>query len=202
MRKATDLRRRQIGEVVLDILIAEGPSGVSVQNVAERIGVVPSALYRHFSSLEEMLEAGLNELKERLAGMYDGARMESAAPLDILERTLTGSRRVMPLIVAMPKLLFGKVDISGNLMRFIGCLQDEMLERWARLFAAAQNDGFVRRDVEPATLALIYWGMLTHSFLRWVATEGEFDVANEIKDENVDASVSDVEEQPNPDGEK
>jgi AcrR family transcriptional regulator len=181
MRQATDLRRKQIGEVVLEILIDEGPSGVSVQRVAEQIGVVPSALYRHYGSLEEMLEAGLYELKERLIGIYEGARSESSAPLVVLEKMLIGSRRVMPLVVAMPKLLFGKINIQGDLMRFVGCLQDEMLERWTGLFTAAQRDGAIRKDVEPSTLALMYWGMLTHSFLRWVATEGEFDVEPHLK---------------------
>lgn len=181
MRQTTDLRRKQIGQVVLDILINDGPIGVTTAAVAEKIGVVPSALYRHYGSLEAMLEAGLTELKERLEQRMINLTKNEPDPLERLHLVLSSSRDIMPIIVVMPKLLFGNVAISGSMVRYIDCLQDEMLGKWELLFKTGQDSGQVRKDVCAYTLALIYWGMLTHSFLRWTVTEGAFNVEEHLE---------------------
>jgi len=181
MRNSSEKRRDQIAKAVLEILARDGPQGVTAANVASAVGVVPSALYRHFASLEEMIEAALDEFQAKLGALREEIAVESQDPLDYLRIFLMRSSEVMPMLTVMPRLLFFKTDLGGNYTRWVGCLQERFLDDLSKPIEDAQKEGRVRRDMPAHTLAMMFWGILAHSFLRWVATEGEFDVKSHVE---------------------
>lgn len=46
----TELRREQIGQAAMDIVAIHGVRGLTNKRVAKVVGIVPSALYKHFKS--------------------------------------------------------------------------------------------------------------------------------------------------------
>jgi len=58
----TGARQGQIIEAALELIDAEGVSALSIVGIAERVGIVPSALYRHFKSKEDVLDAVLESV--------------------------------------------------------------------------------------------------------------------------------------------
>ncbi|HEY6572448.1 MAG TPA: helix-turn-helix domain-containing protein, partial [Candidatus Eisenbacteria bacterium] len=56
---ATEVRRDQIAAAALQIIAAHGVRGLSLAAVARRVGLVPSAIYRHFAGKDEILDATL-----------------------------------------------------------------------------------------------------------------------------------------------
>ena len=60
------LSRDRVVAAALDILQAEGTSGVTMARVAEAVDASPMSLYRHVRGREELLESMLDELLERL----------------------------------------------------------------------------------------------------------------------------------------
>ena len=69
-------------------MAAEGLKRLSIAAVARRVGLVPSGIYRHFKSKDEMLDAVLDLLEKRLRANVEAARAESAEPLDRLRSLL------------------------------------------------------------------------------------------------------------------
>ena len=65
-----DLKTR-ISITAQELFLSQGVEGVSMRKIAERVGVTPTAIYRHFRDKEEVIEeiinAGLATLSEYLA---------------------------------------------------------------------------------------------------------------------------------------
>jgi AcrR family transcriptional regulator len=62
-----DLRRALVA-AAMDIAAREGPDGVALREAARRVGVSPSAAYRHFPSLDGLLAVVGTEARQALAG--------------------------------------------------------------------------------------------------------------------------------------
>ena len=77
----TQIRREQIAEAALELLASRGLRAVSVAAVARRVGLVPSGIYRHFKSKDEILQAVLDLLRQRILDNVEAARAEHADPL-------------------------------------------------------------------------------------------------------------------------
>lgn len=52
-RISTQTRREQIAEAALNLIASQGIAFLSMAVLARRIGVVPSAIYRHFDSKDK-----------------------------------------------------------------------------------------------------------------------------------------------------
>jgi AcrR family transcriptional regulator len=69
-------RRQEILDTALAIADERGLDGVSMRTVAERVGVTPMALYRHFDSKRALLDGMVERLvtsllQERATGTWD-----------------------------------------------------------------------------------------------------------------------------------
>ncbi len=62
----TQIRREQIAEAALQLVASQGLRRLSVAAVARRVGLVPSGIYRHFRSKDEILSAVLERIEQRL----------------------------------------------------------------------------------------------------------------------------------------
>ena len=62
----TEVRQEQLAQAALSLITTQGPKSLSVARVARRVGLVPSAVYRHFESKDELLDAVLEMIRERL----------------------------------------------------------------------------------------------------------------------------------------
>ncbi|MER7690812.1 TetR family transcriptional regulator [Streptomyces sp. NPDC097610] len=76
-RRGSTLTREQIIEAAVEISTAEGPAGVSFRALGARLGVVATALYRHFRDKDELMLALADqifvEIGERFAATGDWA---------------------------------------------------------------------------------------------------------------------------------
>jgi AcrR family transcriptional regulator len=77
-----DLRRALIA-ASLDVIAEVGPERFNLRDIARRVGVAPSAPYRHFADKEALLAAVAAECAERLGAAMDAAAQ--AAGSDPLE---------------------------------------------------------------------------------------------------------------------
>ena len=62
----TEVRREQIIEAAMNLIASRGLKGLNVAGIANRIGLVPSAIYRHFKSKDDVLDMILDFIQEKL----------------------------------------------------------------------------------------------------------------------------------------
>lgn len=168
-------RKQAITAAAIEILGEQGPDGLSMAAVAERVGVVPSAIYRHFDSREAMLVAALDTIWDGFGALMAQGEAETDGPLEFLDWIFSNLLGVIPQLKVFPKLLFSTENTDGALAQLLRPRHDRFLALLEGKLRAARDAGQVRSPVPDANLALIYWGMLAHTFLRYTITSGELD---------------------------
>jgi AcrR family transcriptional regulator len=179
----TRIRREQIVQAALSLVSAEGLKQLSVARVGKRIGVVPSALYRHFPGKDEILDAMLAEVQARLIENVRVAREEAPDALGRLRALLT---RHVALIVdhpGLPRLIFSDDVYSGQPRRraqmYRGVTQ--YLDRVAAIVREGQEAGQISPEVDPSAAAVLFLGLVQPPAVLHHLSGGTFDARKQVE---------------------
>lgn len=141
---------------------AEHGESASLDEIAKRAGVGSGTLYRHFPTRRALLEAAylgrIEAIAARAAVLAD-ALPPGQALLEWLNELAAGMIRVRGL-----KALLGSAVTDGGSPVATVC-GDAVKAAAARLVAAAQREGTLRRDVEPVEVLRLAHGVATASEL-------------------------------------
>lgn len=91
------------------LLVASGPSAVTLRAIAREMGMTAPGLYRYVSSHEDLVSVLVAALYDELTGELEAAR-EAAAPTDVADRVRAASRAFRAWALAHPAelaLVFG-----------------------------------------------------------------------------------------------
>ncbi|HVW41902.1 MAG TPA: TetR family transcriptional regulator [Amycolatopsis sp.] len=80
--------RRALLDAALTLLAERGFAGLSLREVTKQAGVVPTAFYRHFASMDELGVALVAESVRTLRDMLRAARDERAGTTDIIRASV------------------------------------------------------------------------------------------------------------------
>jgi len=123
-RRSGESRQQQIVETVLDLVAEHGADGVSVQAIADRIGLSQPAVFRHFPSKEAIWVAVMSWLEEQLAAIHQGAGASFAeSPLTILKHMFTQHVCMVERHPALAKIIFSdhlRLQFPSLQTRFAG----------------------------------------------------------------------------------
>ncbi len=179
-RMNTEARREQMARAALDLLAERGSEGFNIADLAESVGLVPSAVYRHFEGREDVLDAALDVFRDRVYRLVDAARNEAENPLMALELLLTRHARLIesggavPLIMASMNVPGGRAARRSKTQRiFTG-----YVARVEALVRDGQVSGQVRSDVDPATAALLFAGLIQPAIQLRHAEGERFEIAD------------------------
>src|SRR5512144_2394866 len=128
-RLETRIRKDQIAQAALHLIATKGLRGLSVAAVARQVGIVPSAIYRHFASKDDLLDATLEHLGQRLLSNVHLAAEEARDPVERLHRLLRRHIRLIQENPAIPRVIFSegifgdrperKARLHGIITRYI-----------------------------------------------------------------------------------
>jgi AcrR family transcriptional regulator len=174
----TELRQAQIAEAALNLVARHGMKGLSVAGVARHVGLVPSAIYRHFRSKDQILDAILDLLRDKLQGNVKAARKRAPAPLERLRWLLVLHVRLIREYQAIPRILFSEEVYGGNHARKtkLHRVFTSYLDEVAAIVRQGQKERLIRPELHPGTVALMFIGLFQPSAVLWHLSEGTFDV--------------------------
>ncbi len=171
-------RKLQIAQVALELIADQGLETVSVGRIARRIGLVPSALYRHFTGKDAIIMAAVGLLQTKIHSHLETARREHENPLDQLETFMMGIIRIVREVRALPRIVFapdrtpeaaGRKSLAlTNLQGYLGQVAD--------IIENGRREGVVTADVDSMTLAMMLWGTILPGAILWHLTDGGFDI--------------------------
>ena len=154
---------------LLDVAVAvfneRGYDATSMDELAARLGVTKSAIYHHVPSKVELLRLALDRALDALFAVTDEAGATTGPAIDRLEHVVRGSVRV--LIAELPSVTL-LLRVRGN-----SPVEQDALERRRRfdrivtdLVRAAEEEGDVRPDVDPAVTSRLLFGAV-NSLTEW-----------------------------------
>jgi len=183
IKRKTQVRREQIAQAALEELAEHGPAELKLAPIAARLGLVISAIYRHYSSKEEILNAVIELIGSRLEANVSEASRISENPLARLEFLLQRHVALVRQNSGIPRLLFsGEVFGGGSGQRErLFRLIDGYLARVAEIIGEGQLAGSIRADVDAPTLAVHFLGIVQPAVILGHLSDGRFDVARHAK---------------------
>ncbi|HPO15944.1 MAG TPA: TetR/AcrR family transcriptional regulator [Candidatus Hydrogenedentes bacterium] len=173
----TEVRQEQIAEAAMQVIQVHGLKGFSVERIAQHVGIVPSAIYRHFPNKGAVLDAALDLIHGHLLNMVAEARNSTSDPLDQLHGLLLRHIRLAQQFQAIPRLLFSDHVYFGNPARkakMFGIFKD-YLGQVAQLAKEAQREGKIRKDIPPDTFSAMFIGLFQPAAMLWYMSDGSFD---------------------------
>ncbi|MCC6362491.1 MAG: TetR/AcrR family transcriptional regulator [Bryobacterales bacterium] len=173
----TEIRQDQFAQAALGLVAAHGLKGLSVARVAHRVGLVPSAVYRHFRSKDQLLDAVLDLIRKRLAQNVQKVS-EIKDSLECLRRLLMLHAQLIRENQGVPRIIFSEELYSGNPRRKTAVYEiiQGYLKRVAEIIKRGQNDGQIRRDLDASTLSIMFLGLVQPAAILWQLSDGGIDV--------------------------
>lgn len=174
----SEIRRDQIAQAGLEIFGTRSVGEVSMADIARRVGLVPSAIYRHFRGKDEVLDAVLELIGRRLLANIDPPGEPSGGTLDRLRGLLMRHVRFVRENQAIPRIIFSDEITGGNPQRKARAHEiiRGYLQRVAAIVRAGQGAGEIRADLDPETIAMLMLGIVQPGAVLWHLSEGRFDV--------------------------
>jgi AcrR family transcriptional regulator len=174
----TLVRREQIVRAALALIGTQGLRRLSVAGLARRVGLVPSALYRHFKSKDDVIEAVLEHIRDSLQQNVRAVRDETPDALERLRRLLLRHVALVRDNGALPRIVFSEEVYAGRPQRrarMFGGIRRYLTEV-AAIVEQGQLAGEIRRDVDPDTVATLFLGLIQPGAILWHMSDGAFDV--------------------------
>lgn len=158
----TEIRREQIAQTALELVAIHGIKGLTTERIATSVGVVPSALYKHFKSKKQIFKAMVKLLIQQSDEIL---REVDKSGEDLLKRlyqvyiaeiTRAISSPGIPFVVFSDEMLKADSEIKSMFCQ----AHEKRLGAIAKLYESAQKTGQIRKDLTAEALTIYQMGMV------------------------------------------
>jgi TetR/AcrR family transcriptional regulator, fatty acid metabolism regulator protein len=174
----TDIRQQQIVQASLTLISSHGLKGLSIAGIASRVGLVPSAIYRHFKNKEQVIDAILDLIREKLLANVKVVTEETRDVLERLRRLLMLHIQLIRENQGILRVVFSeevmngpperKARVHSTVRNYLGTVADMVRQ--------GQEEGVIRRDLETGSVSVAFLGMIQPSAILWHLSAGKFDL--------------------------
>ena len=179
---STEIRREQIAQAALDVIAEQGVAALSVAAVARRIGLVPSALYRHFRRKDQILDAVLELIGKRLMENVAGAQNQGSDAVDRLHLLLVGNVAMIRQNQVILRIVFSEA-IYGHHQAWrtkIQAILQDYLQAITALISDGQRTRQLRTAADPGVVAILFLGLVQPAAILWHISNGRFDLDRQV----------------------
>ncbi len=158
LRRKSDVRQVELTDAALHIIATQGITALSTRSLAAQVGLSSGAIFRHFASLDALLDAVVARVEAVLDETFPPATLR---PIERLERFIEARSTAVGSQIGILRLVlseqFGLALPKGGSDRLAACVQN------TRTFVTgclreAQVSGEVRSDQPAETLTPIVMG--------------------------------------------
>ncbi|MFQ5859945.1 MAG: TetR/AcrR family transcriptional regulator [Dehalococcoidia bacterium] len=175
-RATTLVRQHQIVEAVRKLIITDGMEHVTIETIAQEIGLSEGAIYRYFPSKHNILLVLIEELEQGLLKMVQEARREAGPGLASLEKvfqnhlTHTGLHGGVSFILVAEVLHFDDSRLREGVA--------QLLERYLAVIREILTEAMEREELRPgidlARAATLFLGMVQSTATLWSVSNYAF----------------------------
>ena len=181
-KKGTGIRQEEIILAALTLVANQGVKSMTIERIARIVGIVPSAIYRHFNNKSEILEAVLDMIGNRMKKNVIEANQENDNSLEAIRSLLMRQVQLIMEFSAIPQIIFSeevyrenqelKSALHNMIMSFINVLTE--------IVKKGQKEGRIRTDMEPQRIAIMFLGLFQPSAFLYHLSDGRFDIVKQV----------------------
>lgn len=175
---STAIRREQIVEAALQVMSESSIRRLTLKDIAQRMGMAPSALYRHFRNRDAMMSAVLEHIRTKLYRNIEAVRQDSDHAVERLYRLLHRHLRLVREEHGIPRVFFSdelwgqRPERRRKMFRIVTGYLAEVED----IVREGQTRGEIRPEINPAAAARLFFGIIQPAALLYHMSEGRFDV--------------------------
>ena len=179
---STAVRKEQIIAAALLILSDNDSKQLKIGTIAEKMGLAPSALYRHFKNRDAILSAVLEHIRTRLFANLENVRQLTDNGVDRLRELLFQHAKLISEEHGIPRIVFsdelwGQESEKRQKMYHI---VTGYLAEVENIVREGQNKKHIRKNLDPQVIARMFFGIVQPAALLWHMSEGQFDLDGHI----------------------
>lgn len=182
-KMASSDRKRQIAKAVMEIISEEGVQNVTMMKIAERIGISDAALYKHFSTKNDMLLYMIRQIEgemiTRIRIRVEGYRtpLEKLNNLIRLHFTYVEENRALPSIIFSQALHFEDPRLKEGLQRILKGYKEYVRD----LVTDGKIQGSISKDVDEEGAALLLLGLLQSAIIFWTLSDYSYSLVEQTE---------------------
>lgn len=171
-------RQQEIINMSLVIIAESGIQGLTIKNLALKIGFTESAVYRHFENKIQILVAILDFFKEKTDRFFTTEVNTTDNTMAKIERLFLNHFRTFSSSPSLVAVIF-----SEEIFRNEAVLHEKVTEimkknstNLTNIIKAGQEKGEIRKDIEPSDLSIIIMGSLRMFVKQWHMSNYSFEL--------------------------
>ncbi len=162
--------QQSVLQIAVEVFNKHGYEATSMGILAENLGISKSAIYHHVPSKEDLLRLALNEALGGLEGILAEPGAREGAPDSrlefVLRRTVAVLTDKLPFVTLLLRLR-GNTEMERDAL----ARRRDFDHRVAALIGSAQQDGSLRKDMDPRTITRLLFGTI-NSIVEWYKPGG------------------------------
>lgn len=159
-RRTTEVRQAELTDAALHIIASRGIAALSTRALAEHVGLSSGAIFRHFASLDAVLDAVVARVEGVLEATYPPAELSGR---ERLERFMEARSTAVGSQVGLLRLLLSEQFLlalpKGGSARLSACMERTRAFILACL-REGQQAGDIRANLDAGALAVVVMGTI------------------------------------------
>lgn len=174
-------RQQQIIDVSLELISENGIQGLTIKNLAKKIGFSESAIYRHYENKIEILVAILNYFKENTERIFITALKSDEDTISKIQNLFINQFRIFTKSPSFLAVIFSEELFRNEtiLSERVAEIMNNNLDTLTKIIRIGQNKGEVRNDIEASHLGLVVMGTLRLFVKKWQISNHSFNLRKE-----------------------
>ncbi len=168
-------RQKEIIKVSLELIAEHGIQGLTIKNISKKIGVVESAIYRHYENKTQILIALIDSIS---SFMPSSTSMENLSVVEIIEQKITNHFHAFTKFPALVSVVFSEEIFQNHKLlvdKTSEKIQNNIIDM-SLLIRKGQNNGEIRKDVDPEHFAIMVIGTIRMLVKQWKMSNHSFDL--------------------------
>ena len=174
-------RQQEIIEIALGLIHEKGIQGLTIKNLAKRLGITEPAIYRHFENKIQILVALLDLLKKNTSGIFESELNSDEQAVRKIERLFEKHFKSFAEMPSLTSVVFSE-EIFRNEEKLIGKISEVIEHNNQTLLAIlteGQQNNEIRNDIEAGHLVIFIMGALRLFVKRWQFSGFTFNLEKE-----------------------
>ena len=173
-------RQKEIINASLELIAESGIQSLTIKNLSKKIGLVESAIYRHYESKTQILIALLDVIGEQTECFRE---TEVASVLEFIEKKLENHFQAFQENPALVSVVFAE-DLFQNEPQLVEKNRlkvEKSLSALSDLIQKGQQRGEIRPDIEAGVISILINGSLRMLTKQWKMSGYSFDLVSRGK---------------------
>ncbi|MQF48563.1 TetR/AcrR family transcriptional regulator [SAR202 cluster bacterium AC-647-N09_OGT_505m] len=175
IRQSTLVRRGQITEAARHLITTYGMEAVTIDSIAEAVGLTEGAIYRHFTSKHQILTLLIDDIEKNLLDTVLGTRVEGTSALKNLELILHAhlsdveESRAASFVIITEAMGFDGIGLGPR----VSLMLTHYLAFIRGVLELGMKEGDIRHDLDVPAAATAFLGLIQSTATLWALNNHE-----------------------------